>query len=465
MARDRITGLVLRDDAFESTTVQAKSGGKVDLSARIDLAGPPDAEEEKGGEPIPGIAEQIRPECSRLKGSTIVAGLATDQLLLRVVELPVAEPDEIAGMVSLQVDKFSPFPVDRMVVAYEVLHTEENVNRVLIAAVQTDVADAVGETLKQADISTDRVDAEIMGWWWILSDTGKIGTAGRQAFLFLDAPEPKVIVTQDGIPILFRSIAGMTGLTAEETVSEVAGELAHSLMSLELEHGGGAATTIHVWCHGNAPDGLLDALQSECDCKVQAESLDSIPPVSEGLARRAASRGAGQRLDLTPSTWRDIEKTKLLRKKLVVFSSSALLLWVLCLGGLLGGLAYERHRLESLKAELEELHGPAREVAGMKRRVFMIESYLDTEASALNCLREISDVQPDGIELSSFTYRKGESLSISGEADGVNTVYAFNNDLDACGLFDGSDLIGPRRDSRRRKDVFTIVLSLPGGPE
>lgn len=461
MAKDRITGLVLSEDALEWTTLSVKARGKVLDSGRVSLGESPAPADEAEAE-IPTTADRIKDACSGFKGSSVVAGVGTDQLLLRVVELPPVEDGEIGSMVELQVDKFSPFPVESMVVTHEVLQRHQNGSLVLIAAVKEDVVNALGQTLEDAGLRTECLDAAIMGWWWILRDAGKSGEAGRRVFLFLDQSSVQMIAVQDGVPILFRSVAGAQEIAHEDSDREICAEVAHSLMSLELEHGGGAATSIMLLYRGEEPLGLASALKSECACEVETAAQDTLAPLSEGLARRAAMREAG-RVDLTPMTWRKAEKGRVFRKTVLVAAAAVLVLWLACLGGGVGVLTYQQYKLDRLKAEMEAWRAPALQVRSARRRVFMIERYTDMKTSALECLREISSLQPQGIDLTSFSYRKDESVKIYGEATAVSIVYSFKNRLDGSGVFDESDLTGPTRDARKRKEVFDIELQLAGG--
>ena len=73
--------------------------------------------------------------------------------------------------------------------------------------------------------------------------------------------------------------------------------------------------------------------------------------------------------------------------------------------------------------------------------------------------------QPVGIDLTSFTYRKGEHVKIVGEAMDVDRVYDFKNKLDDSELFTKTSLQGPRFDKRKRKQVFDIEMTLAGNGE
>jgi Tfp pilus assembly protein PilN len=62
--------------------------------------------------------------------------------------------------------------------------------------------------------------------------------------------------------------------------------------------------------------------------------------------------------------------------------------------------------------------------------------------------------------MSSFSYRKGESVKMAGDAGSVDQVYAFKRNLDGSALFPKAELQGPRAD-KSGKQVFDLTLSLP----
>ena len=65
----------------------------------------------------------------------------------------------------------------------------------------------------------------------------------------------------------------------------------------------------------------------------------------------------------------------------------------------------------------------------------MIERYTDRSDSALEVLREVSQLLPEGVDLTSFSYRKGAILDIAGEADSGLLVTQFNESLNQSPLF------------------------------
>jgi hypothetical protein len=462
MAQERISGLILRDDMLAWTVVLPRNRNKVVARHRVALNPPP--AETAGDEPSSGgqsLADQVRAGCAGLKGSTVSVALPTDRLLLRVLDLPTTDASELGDMIALQVDKFSPFPIESMVVSHEVLKRGESSSLVLVAAARETEIDAAGELLREAGIAPRRVDAAAMGWWQVVRDSGKVPDSGRRVLILLDTGAPEMIVVQDGIPVLFRALSGAGAPDTREGAADLADEIAYALMSIELEHGGGAATTVQIGHVQAEPQFLRTALAERCDCAVEAFPLSELRGPAEGIARRATARVPA--LDLTPPAWREAEHSHEFRRRMIAAVAVIVATWLAALGVLLGGLAWHKVKLARLNTVVESWREPAAEVRRMRDRVFMIERYRQMKTSALECLREVSGAMPDGVLLTSFTYRKGDSVRISGEADAVGVVYAFKNKLDESDLFAASSLTGPRRDPRRRKEVFDVELELPGG--
>lgn len=447
MAKEHITGLVIRKDLLEwSTLLKGKERSDVVASERAAL------EED---------IEQRKASLAGVKGEVTV-GLGSEQILLRVVSLPIVEDDELASISRLQVDKFSPFPVESMVVSHEVLHKSDDNCLVLIGAARDEIVQALGKTLNDAGISPARVDADVLGWWRLLADASEIAEKGLQVILLMDGATTELIVLQDGIPMVFRSLGSNEGMTEEELAVETASEVGHTLMSLELEYGSADTSTVSVWTRGGTAEIMAAGLRNECSCEVNVKDLDSLPPLSEGLARRSAS-DAGPGLDLTPDSWRLAAGARLFKKKMLVAAGLAAGVWILGLAGLMGGLYYQKTSLASLEAQAEKLKEPALEVRKMRKRVHMIRRYTDRSHSALECLREISVLLPKGVKLASFSYIKGKAVKIPGDAATVEQVYEFKNKLDGSKLFDEVSLKGPRWDKKKRKQVFDIEIELPGG--
>lgn len=466
MAKDFITGLKLTANSIEWTSLERGKDKLVSVDTRRVEAvttAPVEGDTPPSGspDPLPGL---IAANAKHLAGS-ITLGMAADQILMRVVKLPAVSDEELGGMVMLQVDKLSPFPVENMVVSYEIMDKGKETCLVLIAAAKNDVVDVPGKLLAAADIFPSRVDANVLGWWQLLKDAGQINKSGRQIVILLADAVPDIIVFQDGIPLAFRCLSEQGPLTDEEFASEIARETANTLMSQEMEHGPSAHCLISVWHRSDMPVSIEEALRRECPCELTLNSLESIPQGSEGLARRTAQDG--QLLDLTPAMWRSAGKEKRFRQRMYVAAGILAGIWALSVILFVGGMFYQQKKLATLKAEADLTLKPAKEVMDMRRRVAIITRYSDRTYSALECLREVTKLQPEGVDLDSFDYKRTSSgtptVTVNGKASSVEQVYAFKNGLDASKLFSKGTIKGPFE--QKGKQAFQIDLKLPIGGE
>jgi Tfp pilus assembly protein PilN len=406
------------------------------------------------------LVQGIRKECDRLPAQ-VVLGIPASWVLLRVADLPTTEPAERRGMMELQVDKFSPFPADESVISGEVLMEKDGRSRVLLSAIPTATMNLVGDALREAGIHLNGVDVNLLGWWRVLKDAGKVSDTGSQAFAILDDQGCDLMVTTAGVPVAIRSLSGLEDLPVAEFAEEVAREVVFTLASLDLERSGEPLSEVAVWHRGDPPKELLHRLTETFSVTAHPYALESLPSLSEGLLRRARSRKPGM-LDLAPPDWQKAEKSSIVRRRMIAVSATVLGLWGLAIATLFGGLQIQKQRLATQEATLAALTASADHVRDVRDRAQSLEQYIDRSHSALECLREISERLAPGIEFRSFTYHKGKTVELIGEADAFTLVSDFKKEMDASKMFVSNSL--PRiTHTAQNKENFKLTAVLPGG--
>ncbi|MCX7591778.1 MAG: hypothetical protein N2255_09135 [Kiritimatiellae bacterium] len=462
MPKAIVTGMAVDRDRVEWAVLRLTREKPIVLdSGHAPMVSPTGDGNGTGGEQNEGPARvQASKELGpRLKGE-ITIGISSDEVLLRVITLPNAEPEELRGMVELQLDKFSPFPPESMVVSHEIIKRGDQTSLVLVAAVKEETVSAIIEKLAAGGILPERVDAAPLAWWRLLTDEGKVPREGRHVFVLLHGGTPELIVAEDGIPILFRPLPGTTGLDEGQLAEEIGNEISYTLMALELEYGARPTESIRIWYRGTPPDRFARKLGERFACNAFSQSLDSLPGLAVGLARRHAA-AAEPAIDLTPVRWSARKAGRILKRRILMAAAGILGVWFLTVVGFVAAFTLHRHSLTTLRQEYERWKQPAVEVREMRNRVMLIKRYLDRKQSPLECLREVALLQPAGVDLTSFLYKKGEVVKIAGEGDSVGLVYDFKKSLDGSGLFREARLQGPRRDIQRRKEIFDMDLKLP----
>ncbi|MEI6166954.1 MAG: PilN domain-containing protein [bacterium] len=408
------------------------------------------------------LIEEIRTKCGRIPAPVSI-GIPASWVLLRIAELPSGSPDEIKSMAELQIDKFSPFPIDESAFSYELLSEQNGRCRLLLSAIRTETINLLADALKAAGIEPKWVDINLLGWWQLLQDAGKVHAAGVQIFIILEDATCDLIITSAGIPLSMRSLSGMNDMPASEADEEIARETALTLASLDLDREGEQPASFTIWHRGDSPAGLIGIFESQFQITAHPEPLDSLPPLAEGLLKRTETRTDG-RMDLAPVAWLQTETALRTKRRVILFSIIAASIWLTGMLALFGGLQFQRNSINSLTSELTELKAPAEKVKAIRERTQGLTKYMDRSFSGLECLREVSDRLPPGITLKSFNYHKNKNLEMSGEADEYALIADFKKDLERSKLFVASDLTRTRR-TKEGKEEFKIICTLPGGEQ
>ncbi len=458
MANDPITGLVFLGKHVSWTTRRKGREG----------AGKPTFDElaVEWGEGGDGLAVALKESGKTIEGAVSVA-IPSTQLLMRVVKLPTTDPGELAGMARLQVDKFSPFPTENMLISYELLEKNENSSRVLVVGVQYDVVEKIGAQLAGAGIFPEHVDLDLLAWWRLLVDEKVIIEKGCQVVIIEDRGGCHVVITQDGVPVVLR-LMGAPGdfASEEELATELVQELSYTLTSMELEYGSEGPAAITLLREEEGPALLLTSrLHEEYGVKPDVRNLDLMPPLAEGVVRRAAERKATM-LDLKPEEWRESESSRLLKRRLVRGTVVFAGIWLLGLSVIFGAAIIESKRLSGMNDRLERTKGPAKAVRNAKTRLEKLRQYSDHKRSVLECWRETVVHLPREVEMTTLSYKKDDTLDLRGRSTTDEPIYKYKNKLDASELFYKVELVGGvSQNARDKKWHFRMKIDLSGVEE
>jgi hypothetical protein len=350
-----------------------------------------------------------------------------------------------------------------MAISYDVLSKRENGYLVLMAAVREETAAACYRELEAAGVRPVRMDARVLGRWRTLKDAGEIVEQGRQVIILLGDGKPELLVAQDGLPLVFRALDLPDTASAEEQIEELLRDVAHTLLSLELEHGVAPVVAVWIGAPGSPPVALGDAFRQEYPAAaVTLRDLGNLQPAVVGVALRLADQPEGG-IDLVPAEFRRIGTARAFRRRLIGTAVGVACFWAVAMAGIFGLMAYEHLTLSGLKSERDKWIIPAKEVGMVRKRVAVIRLYMDQRYSPLECLREIGERKPNGVFLNTMTYKKGEAIRLNGEADSADIVYTLKSNLAASPLFKNSEaiLVGPNHDPRKNKYTFELKLTLP----
>jgi len=458
MAKQRIHGVWIRTHAIERTILEESQTDWDSLGTTVLPLVPGDGDEDSETDPV---LDALRSHPEDPEGEYTVA-LPMGRAVVRVVELPTTDLEEIDAMVSLQVDKFSPFPVEQLRITHERLSASQTGTRVLAVAYPHESVDDVGRQFSRLKRYPTWVDLDVLGWWWLIRQKHPLPTTGQDVVFIINEDDTFLIVAADGVPILFRALGPETDMSREAYREMLIDETAFSVTSLETEWGTPSDDArVTIWHAGDEPTDLVDAMRTAWETDVATRPLDDLGPLSAGLAWRAVHRDDGM-ANLASPQWAVAEQAKKIQMNFLVGTVALLGCWAVVLGGSLGALAIQKARLAGLRDEINGLAAPVAEIREMREKAEFLEKYMDARFSPLESLRAVSVALPSGVDLSQMTYAKGGTITIRGFAGQREPIYEFYDDLERSDVF--HDVKLGKVDLAKGKNVFRMTAE-SGGEE
>lgn len=337
---------------------------------------------------------------SRSSGREAVLALPLTGLLMKIVRVPAGE-DPVAVATPI-LKALSPFPDEDLTVSCETVSENEAGSVVIAAAMPESAAEGVAEALDEKKLTVTRVDALVLGH--LRAAWGRLDVAdGRRRIVRLKSPDCISLFVLDGDrPVAISAVVDEGDLKRGEM-----------LALLEAEDFAGAKPLAET----------VDLGEAQGD-----EDL-------EGIAERSDDPSS---LNALPASWREVMDETRFKAKLVKFLSVAGVVWALAMATLLGVPFAYGFMTDHQKGLSRQHSRKYREVVAMKERVEIVSKYSDHTLGALEIMKAVSDRLPEGVTLSSWSYRQGDSLRISGGAPLDGSELDLKDALEALTYEDGS---------------------------
>ncbi|MDE3275084.1 MAG: PilN domain-containing protein [Verrucomicrobiota bacterium] len=398
------------------------------------------------------LVEAFRAAGRRFGTHEVVLSVPLSSLLVKVSSVPAEDRDRLQETAAEEIGKVSPFPDEEPVAGVEtVLETEGRVVS-MFAALPEAAASEIGDALDEAKVRVLRTDISALGWlrtrWTEIYPEGE-AVPRRKVVLMSCDDGWDVVVLDNQVPSLLRGLGGISN--ADDLFREVTLSLIRADASVE-------ASEIVVFVKSAIDGGLVKrfgelapvrvATVGGADCDDANGSGDGLAAFGgvEGVALRTSE---GYSLDVTPADWAEARTEARFSKKLFTFIALAAAGWLLAMAGLFGVPFVYGRMTERQKTVSRRHSADFRAVKEMRDKVKLVQQYSDHARGSLELLKAVSDRMPEGITLTSFNFRRGERLSIVGEADQPTSVYDFKNALadaeteDGAKLFAEVNLTGP----------------------
>lgn len=448
-----VTAACRTPDGIEWTTVKiSQDGAEAVRHEELPLVMPDDiSPDDLAKLDLPDLTEVI-------KGQVTVA-LRSSELLMRTIQLPTVNAEEIADMVSFQIDKVSPFPIDQLAIAHETLRISDDSSQVLMAAAKRKQIDAIGDTFEKKGTRIQSIDARVLGWLYLFADEGRLSNESCEVLLIIDGIDFVLIILSEGFPITFRPLD--MKLDDMTVVDELSYEIQYTLTTLAAEYNLPEPDTLHCWTLEPIPAPLKTKLESTCGLKIQDNDLTKIPPLSEGILRRTLS--AENRIELIPREWVEHQQRLKLRKQFTAIAGSIAAVWIAVLLIFFSVFKVRDMKLAAVKADADAIAPLARKAEANQKKLKALKVYTDRTDSSLECMREITLTMPVGdIEFVSYNYTKDKGISLRGSGRDKSLVTDFFTSLNKSPLFDGikNESVNEKTSKGVRRAVFSVTLPL-----
>jgi Tfp pilus assembly protein PilN len=161
-------------------------------------------------------------------------------------------------------------------------------------------------------------------------------------------------------------------------------------------------------------------------------------------------------LDLTPAAWKQQAASAVTQRRFLFGLGAAVAVWVISAAVLWGGPVVLEKLVKWREQQIQKIASDYKQVANAMERVKLIRNYMDRSNSVLESMRTVVISQPEGVDLTSLTYRRGESIKVSGEALDPSNVYAFKDGIENNPPFGICTLGAVSYDGVRRKHRFEL---------
>ena len=352
----------------------------------------------------------------------VTVALRSSELLMRTMRFPTANPQEVADMVGFQVDKISPFPLDQLAVAHEILSLSEDSAYVLMAAAKRNRIDAIGDAFESKGVRIHSIDARVLGWLRLLHDAEQIEGDGCELIIIIDGIDFVLAVLQNGKPLVLRSLeARLDDMTVIEELNR---EISYTLTMLDAEIELPPPNDLHIWSNVEIPSVLGGKLAEKCGFSVAHHDLNELPPLSEGLLRRTRSKQG--RIELIPTEWVEHQKKLKLRKQFMIVSGGITAAWLATMLVFMIVFQVRTMKWKAAKADAAAIAPSAQQAAINQQKLRRLQAASDRSDSSLECLLEVTRLLPAGdIEFLSYNYKKGDAVTVRGTARDNNIVIDF----------------------------------------
>lgn len=155
-----------------------------------------------------------------LRDKQLTVGISNQKVIVRLVELPYMDEQELRGALQYQAQEYIAIPMDEAILDFQIVGEfttaeEEHMMEVLLVAAQKDMVQKFVETIQQAGLEPEVIDVSSFALLRSLGETAPlILEEGKEAeavvLMNISAGITNIVVVEEGIP-RFSRVTAMAG--------------------------------------------------------------------------------------------------------------------------------------------------------------------------------------------------------------------------------------------------------------
>ncbi|MEK7793377.1 MAG: hypothetical protein AAB353_02555 [Candidatus Hydrogenedentota bacterium] len=412
-----------------------------------------------------------------LGGDRVFTVVPRHDVTARIIELPSADQDEIAGMVRLSAAEFVPYAADEIVTSHAVLSVrEDGISSVLAVVAHRDVVDRHLDRLTVAGAPPEKV---FLSTACLLSAAAASTPADIETYALANLASGglEVLVLRGTVLEHARGVGSSQEWGTDQSVlDELAAELRSTIAAHRRDTLDGVGASDVFFCSDNADSSAIaEAITHDVDFQcapathileitgTSRGNLNGVPVVALGAVMNAQGRGACI-IDLTP---RDEKRrraaAKLLNKAVRIGIAAALL--IVSAAALFTQALYQRNsHIAKLERIAEQRRPQVQEMVAKRRHLERMQEEVSRKDSALEMLAAVANLAPQlGLNVNRISFRHGESVDIFGRANQIANVDALATQFRDAGIqqFAAARVMYTDRGKERDQEIYNFHVSIP----
>jgi len=395
------------------------------------------------------LAQAIRTALANggISATEAVVALPRRLVTMKHVRLPHATPEQVRGMVRFEAQQYIPFPLEEVVLDYQILSDEtEEMTTVLIAAARRSLVEDLLAAFDRAGIEVIRLSISALALAAHAQNGGM-----PVALLDVERGEMDIAIVSAGRLLFTRATAVGDSADGVEEGRVLAAEVARSLSAYQNEYRAQPVTQLLVAAPLEQLSYVEEALGSFLDVPVARINGALMPPADPEAVAYATALGLalGARrpemggIDLIPPSRKERKAAQ--RRRIHSLIAATGLIVIALVGALWMAREMTAQRKEHIQAvamnrALTKTQNTLKKVKEEHDQLVQIYEVLsrglERNLPAVEVLKAISDAVPrTGIYLSQLSIERGGSISLRGNANNETAATDLVLALQKAGVF------------------------------